>query len=335
MEKLITISVAAYNVEKTIEQALRSLSDERYIDDIEVLVIDDGSSDGTGKIALEYQKLFPGSFKYVRKENGGHGSTINKGIELATGKYFRVLDGDDWVDEDAFAEFILKLRTTDADMVLTDYTNVYGDKKRVDSNLCNVTTDKIYSLDTDSEVKSITIHEIAIKTKLLKNSRIWITEKCLYVDIEFVVWSIYLSDNFVRFDTPYYMYRRNVGSQSTAKKNMLKNIGMQETVAYKLASLYEQFKSSRELTQNKEAKILTRILRSMEAVLHTYLLLDNSVETKNRMKSFETRIAEISPSIYERLGRKSFVRVMRFGGYSLLPACRMLYKLYLLGTGKK
>lgn len=116
---------------------------------------------------------------------------------------------------------------------------------------------------------------------------------------------------------------------------MLKNIGMQETVAYKLASLYEQFKSSRELTQNKEAKILTRILRSMEAVLHTYLLLDNSVETKNRMKSFETRIAEISPSIYERLGRKNFVRVMRFGGYSLLPACRMLYKLYLLGTGKK
>lgn len=217
MEKLITISVAAYNVEKTIEQALRSLSDERYIDDIEVLVIDDGSSDGTGKIALEYQKLFPDSFKYVRKENGGHGSTVNKGIELAAGKYFRVLDGDDWVDEDAFAEFILKLRTTDADTVLTNCVKVYGDKKRVDSYLRNVTKDTICSWDIDLNFM-VGLANLAIKTKLLKNSRIWITEKFLYIDIEFVVWSIYLSDNFVRFDTPYYMYRKNVGSQSTAKK---------------------------------------------------------------------------------------------------------------------
>ena len=119
MDKILTLSIAAYNVEKYLDQTLSSLNDERFLDDIEVLVIDDGSKDGTKDIALKYQNIVPDTFKYIKKENGGHGSTINKGIELATGKYFRVIDGDDWVDTERFATFIERLKNTDADLVLT------------------------------------------------------------------------------------------------------------------------------------------------------------------------------------------------------------------------
>ena len=94
--KLLTISIAAYNVEKFLDKTLSSLCNESISEDVEVLIIDDGSKDKTSDIAKKYEKKNPKIFKYVYKENGGHGSTINKGIELAQGKYFRVLDGDDY-----------------------------------------------------------------------------------------------------------------------------------------------------------------------------------------------------------------------------------------------
>ena len=108
LTKILTISIAAYNVEKYIDRTLSSLNDPRFLDDIEVLIIDDGSSDNTKQIALEYEASAPDTFHYISKENGGHGSTINCGIRFATGKYFRVIDGDDWVDTNSFALYVRK-----------------------------------------------------------------------------------------------------------------------------------------------------------------------------------------------------------------------------------
>ena len=78
--KILTVSIAAYNVEKYLDETLKSLTDNRYVNDLEVLVVDDGSTDKTGEIAIRYQNVFPNSVKYIKKENGGHGSTINKGV---------------------------------------------------------------------------------------------------------------------------------------------------------------------------------------------------------------------------------------------------------------
>lgn len=125
--KILTISVAAYNVEKTLDKTLDSFNDSRVYDDLEVLIVDDGSKDGTRLVAEKYEAIAPQTFKYVGKENGGHGSTINKGISLATGKYFKVIDGDDWVDTDRLVDFIDKLKNLDSDMVLTNHTEVFPD----------------------------------------------------------------------------------------------------------------------------------------------------------------------------------------------------------------
>ena len=91
--KTLTISVAAYNVEETLGKTLESFNDSRVYSDLEVLIVNDGSTDHTKEIAQKYEKLAPETFKYVEKENGGHGSTINKCISVATGKYFKVIVG--------------------------------------------------------------------------------------------------------------------------------------------------------------------------------------------------------------------------------------------------
>ena len=97
-EKILSVSIASYNVEAYLEECLESFVNSKVMDDLEVLVIDDGSSDSSPEIAQWYVDKFPDTFRLIRKENGGHGSTINKGIEVASGKYFKVVDGDDWVN---------------------------------------------------------------------------------------------------------------------------------------------------------------------------------------------------------------------------------------------
>ena len=94
MDKILTISIAAYNVEKFLRSTLNSLCEQTVIEDLEIFVVDDGSTDETLCIAQEYEKKFPDSFFAVHKENGGYGSTVNYSIAHATGKYFKLLDGD-------------------------------------------------------------------------------------------------------------------------------------------------------------------------------------------------------------------------------------------------
>lgn len=124
MKKILTVTVPSYNVEKFLENTLDSFVDERVLDDIEVLIVDDGSKDKTAEIGRKYEEKYPDTFRVISKENGGHGSTINRGIGEAKGKYFKVVDGDDWVDQDGFAELIQRLKTCDADYVFTNYYEV-------------------------------------------------------------------------------------------------------------------------------------------------------------------------------------------------------------------
>ena len=106
MEKILSVSIASYNVEKFIRKALDSCCIPEIMDRLEVLVVNDGSTDGTLQIAREYEKQYPQTFRVIDKKNGGYGSTVNASIQAATGKYFRLLDGDDWFDRDGLVKMI-------------------------------------------------------------------------------------------------------------------------------------------------------------------------------------------------------------------------------------
>lgn len=126
-EKILTISIAAYNMEAYLRQALDSLTDERIIDELEVFVVDDGSTDRTLEIAQEYVTKYPDSFLAIHKENGGYGTTVNYSIAHATGKYFKLLDGDDWFDTDELVRLVVELRRVYDDVVYTSVRAVYAD----------------------------------------------------------------------------------------------------------------------------------------------------------------------------------------------------------------
>ncbi|MDE5643511.1 MAG: glycosyltransferase [Muribaculaceae bacterium] len=123
MEKQISIIIPTYNMEKYIGKCLDSLLIPEF-DQVEVLVVNDGSKDRSSEIAHSYVDRYPGSIRVIDKPNGNYGSCINAALPLATGRYVKVLDADDTFDTEAFSKFIRNLSSLDSDVVLTSYCEV-------------------------------------------------------------------------------------------------------------------------------------------------------------------------------------------------------------------
>lgn len=337
MSKILTISIAAYNVEQYLRENLDSLIVPEIMKDIEVLIVDDGSIDKTGSIALEYQRKYPETFVYVKKENGGHGSTINKGISLATGKYFRIIDGDDYVDSKSFLKFVERLKKCDDDIVLSDLrvVNSMGEikidpgilEKRINpfDTLCD---GKHYCFSESINTRVFGLSSLTVKTQLLKDNDVKITEKCFYVDVEYIIWCIFLAENFTYFSYPVYMYRKDDnGNNSVNKKNMIKNVAMQEKVSLKLCQLYEQFQMNCKNDIKLDA-IINRIAISLGATYRTYMLMPLT-ECKINIKRIDKLVRDNFPLASKRLDRNAFVKYVRSCNYLLIPLIRVFYNLYI------
>lgn len=230
MEKLLTISVAAYNVENYIKKCLNSFVDASFIDDIEVLVINDGSTDNTASIVNRYMKKYPGIFRLVNKENGGHGSAVNRGILEAKGEYFKTVDGDDWVNKEALKELINFIKVTHADVISTDYWWVDDKTKRKTKEIKNIFEGlqyrKEYKFDDVCHDIYINIHAMTIRTEILKKNKIRLDTNCFYVDAEYVLFPVPYIDTIAFLPRPVYMYRLGLETQSMNLLNMQKNAGI-------------------------------------------------------------------------------------------------------------
>lgn len=226
MEKILTITVPSYNVEKFLNQTLDSFIDERIMNELEVLIVDDGSKDRTAEIGKEYESRYPQTFRVISKENGGHGSTINRGIAEAKGKYFKVVDGDDWVVTDGLVELIQRLKNCDADYVFTNYYEVNdGTKAKKEVTFPPIRLNQEMPFAEIADETRISMHAIVIRTDILKQHKIRLDEHCFYVDVEYILYPIPYVEKVVYFDIFVYMYRLAQLTQSVSMQ------GYQETHA--------------------------------------------------------------------------------------------------------
>lgn len=206
-EKILTVSIAAYNVEIFIRKALESLLDEETAPLLEVFVIDDGGTDRTLEIAKEFAARYPDTVKPVHKENGGYGSTVNYGMTHASGKYFKQLDGDDSFCRENLGEFLRFLQETDADLVLTPYYRVYEDGKLEDVDRHRIDGTTALSSLKAGELSNIHLHELAIRTELLRKKDVRLSEHRFYTDNEYVFFPCLYAETITRFPGIIYRYR--------------------------------------------------------------------------------------------------------------------------------
>jgi glycosyltransferase involved in cell wall biosynthesis len=123
--KLLLIVVPSYDSQDYLRRCLDTVVQGGQ--EVEVIVVDDGSTDSTAEIALEYYDRFPGIVRFEQKKNGGHGSAVNRGLEVATGTYFKVVDSDDWLDTPDYMSILSLLRSHGpVDLLITNYVYEYS-----------------------------------------------------------------------------------------------------------------------------------------------------------------------------------------------------------------
>ena len=233
--KLLSFAVPCYNSEAYMEKCIDSLLVGG--EDVEIIIVNDGSSDGTAEIADRYQAKYPTIVKAVHKENGGHGSAVNAGIERATGFYFKVVDSDDWVKEDAYQKIMDTLRELTGgektlDMLISNFVyEKVGEKRRKVMRYRHALP--VEELFTWNDVKHfhkgqyILMHSVIYRTKLLRECGVKLPEHTFYVDNLFVFEPLPYVKNMYYLDVNFYCYYIGRTDQSVNESIMIGRIDQQ------------------------------------------------------------------------------------------------------------
>lgn len=233
--KLLSFTVPCYNSAAYMEKCINSLLPGG--EDVEILIVDDGSTDETAAIADRFEKQYPTIVRTIHKENGGHGSAVNAGIENATGLYFKVVDSDDWVKDDAYVQILETLR------------NLTGGEKTLDLLISNFVYEKTgenrhkvmrykhilpqNEIFTWSDIHHfykghyILMHSVIFRTKLLRECGIRLPEHTFYVDNLYVFEPLPYVKNMYYLDVNFYRYYIGRADQSVNEDIMIGRIDQQ------------------------------------------------------------------------------------------------------------
>lgn len=328
MGKLLTVVVPTYNVEKYIEQNLSSFIIEEVLQELEVLVINDGSTDNSLLLAGKFAKQYPDTVRIVNKENGGHGSAINRGIQEAKGKYFKVVDADDWVLEQGLVQLMHTLRTCDSDLVVSNFY-WYHDRKKTNSvemkaPFLGVEYGREYRFCDVCEHMYVKMHAMTIKTEILKKIP-KIDEHCFYVDVEYVLFPIPWIETVVCIPDFVYMYRIGLAGQSMNINKMQRNQDNFDRVLERMLAFYKECKEQK--IGNEKLNYLKHYLARVTASrFKIFLSFPYSHKIKCEMKRFDENIRRNYPEIYYAVKQKA-VLILRKSRFHFYFAAQLGYKL--------
>lgn len=233
--KLITFTVPCYNSEAYMSHCIDSLLSGGP--EVEIIVIDDGSSDRTADIADEYALRYPDTVRAVHKENGGHGSGVNRGLEEASGLYFKVVDSDDWLDGDALESLlnVLRVHTAEgigADLYITNF--IYDHAEDQTSFLRHWRTSfPVNTFSTWQDAadfrysKVLLMHALLYRTQALRESRTVLPEHTFYVDNLFAYKPLPFMKTIFYLDVDLYHYFIGREDQSVNLNHFVKRYDQQ------------------------------------------------------------------------------------------------------------
>lgn len=285
--KLLTIAIPCFNSQDYMEKCIKSLLVGG--EDVEILVVDDGSKDATPEIADSYERRYPSIVRAIHQENGGHGSAVNAGIKNATGLYYKVVDSDDWVDETAFLQVLSKLRELVADDEMVDMfiANFVYDKdgarhKKVMRYTTMFPTDRVFGWN---DVRMLTkghyllMHSVIYRTGVLTKCGLELPKHTFYVDNIYVYHPLPFVKKMYYMDVDMYHYYIGRADQSVNESVMIGRIDQQIRVNKIMIEDYDLWK----LPSKRLRKYMFNYLEII-TVISTVLLLRSGTEENLQKK---------------------------------------------------
>jgi Glycosyltransferases involved in cell wall biogenesis len=319
MVKLLSVIVPVFNMEKYLQATLDSLVFDR-MDLVEVLIINDGSTDRSSAMAHDWADRYPGVATVIDKPNGGHGSAWNKGVELASGRYLAFLDSDDWVQD--IAGFVDWLESAQADLVFTDNV-IYREKSGLESvRRLKGIAPGVHSIDEEGGVLlendccMFNFHDCIYKASLLKPLMPLFHEKTSYDDMILSTAPLSQAVTFEYSQRSFYVYRLGRGEQSMAPAVISRKIHQQEAER-KYAIDFAMARFPKEDVSLK-ARALHEIVRAICVTFYNYVMKLEPERREQYLKSWTEYVAATVPAPKLIFEYRAYVGLPRcFYGLSL------------------
>ncbi|MCI5620639.1 MAG: glycosyltransferase family 2 protein [Lachnospiraceae bacterium] len=287
--KLLSVAIPSYNSQDYLENCVDSLLGGG--EDVEILIVDDGSKDATPEIADRYEKKYPTIVRAIHQENGGHGAAVNTGIDNATGLYFKVVDSDDWVDHDSYLQILDKLRElaggkNTLDMMISNfvYEKQGARHKKVMKYNMEFPKDELFGWEDVRMVrkgKYILMHSVIYRTQLLRECGLELPRHTFYVDNIFVFNPLPYVKTMYYMDVDFYRYFIGREDQSVNEKVMISRIDQQIKVNKLMIEQVDLWK----ISNKKLRKYMFNYLEII-TVISTVLCLRSGTE-ENLLKKRE------------------------------------------------
>ena len=318
--KLITFTVPCYNSESYMERCIDSLL--KAGKDAEIIIVNDGSSDGTSALAHFYESEYPDIVRVVDKENGGHGSGVNKGLELATGEYFKVVDSDDWLDEKALRRLMCNLRSChkkgiSLDLIVCNYIydHLYEPEKSHTTSYRNVFEHGVLTSWKDMGIfnpsQYLIMHALYFRTAILRESGIKLPEHMFYVDNIFACQPLHLVKRICYLDIDLYHYFIGREDQSVNESVHIKRIDQQIYITRYIMEHVDMRKCRANSMKLESYQV--RFLSIMMTICSIYLLKIGTPDALKKRSRLWDDLKSFDPVLYYRL------RCTTLSGFTMLP----------------
>lgn len=332
--KLISITVPCYNSEAYMEKCINSLLTGGP--EVEIIIVDDGSTDKTSQIADQYARDNPDIVKAIHQKNGGHGEAVNTGIRNATGMFFKVVDSDDWVSISAYKEILNKIQSFAGehqlvDMLISNF--VYekeGAKHKKAMRYRNILPQN--SVFTWNDVKYfrkgryLLMHSVIFRTKLLRECHLQLPAHTFYVDNIYVYHPLPYVKTMYYMDVDFYQYYIGREDQSVNEKVMISRVNQQLKVNYYMIDDYKLSNGS-EIRNRKLRQYMRNYLEIIMVVSSIMLIRSGTEENLQKKVELWEYLKENDKRTYYALRWSFLGRSMNLPGRSGRKISELSYKM--------
>ncbi|MDE0573603.1 glycosyltransferase family 2 protein [Demequina sp. B12] len=316
--KTLSVVVPAYQAAGWLERCVDSLL--VGAEDLEILIVNDGSRDETGEMADRYAAQHPGIIRAIHKPNGGHGSTINVGIDEAQGTYLKVVDSDDWVDQGALVALLETLRgfASQADAVDLVFSNFVYEKvgrkyKRAVRYHNVLPLGRVFGWEDVGKFRAsqyLMMHSLVYRTEVLRECGLRLPEHTFYVDNLYVYVPLQHVKSMYYLDVDLYRYFIGRPDQSVNEAVMIKRIDQQLKVNKLLSDVeVNPFEVPPALY-----RYLLHHLRIVCVISSTMLLRSGRDEDFERRVQMWKELRYDDPVVYRKLRRSPLVQIVNLPG---------------------
>lgn len=316
--KLLSIAIPSYNSEAYMRNCIESLLPGG--EDVEIIIVNDGSKDGTAAIADEYAAKYPTIVKAVHQENGGHGEAVNAGLRNATGLYYKVVDSDDWVNREAYIEILKALsglvKSGDmVDMFISNYVYEKAGQKRkkVMQYRSAFPIGKVFTWDDVKFLhvgQYILMHSVIYRTQMLKDCKMELPKHTFYVDNIFVYHPLPTVKKMYYLDVNFYRYYIGRGDQSVNEKVMIGRIDQQIRITKIMIDDFDLWK----ITNKKLRNYMISYLEIMMTVSSILAIRSKTEENLQKKKELWQYLKAKDIRLYHRIRRSVLGNTMNLPG---------------------